>query len=154
MAETYIYIGYNNYSYFFIHFVKNKEFEKNRGISYNIFNHLIDDEFIIDYCEKAVIYEFDDNNDCSLIVIEHPKSPCNNFAFTHFLIENFYNLTNKIYTDNEIYYIKYYYQDKKYVSFDKYDEENNDFHYVERARHINNLNIKHIYDITVNNQLV
>ncbi len=113
-SEIYLFLGTRLSTHFFFHSIYNKNF--NDKISYQIYNTLINNEFITDPVENVIIYEFDlDKNICYVICIYHFSNPkLKEFSKTS--LEDLFQtliLTER----EELYIIKYNYYDECYFTY-------------------------------------
>jgi len=114
-CEMYIYLGFSNNTYFFKHYIYNKN-KFNNEISRQIYNILIKDKFIQDHNENVIIYEFD-NETCNIISIQH-RNKKNISRYDNNNLELYFRrLENINRKDNDIYAIKYDYEKKIYLSY-------------------------------------
>jgi hypothetical protein len=74
MIENYTFLGTQNSTHFFFHSSNNMNY--NVMISSQIYNVLINDEFISNAMENVVIYSF--NNKHEIIIIQHVDNMKNN----------------------------------------------------------------------------
>ena len=109
--ENYIFLGTQNSTHFFFHMTNNINY--NVEISSQIYNVLINDEFISDASENVVIYSF--NNKREIIIIQHFNNQKNNI-FNKENLESFFNvLINAV--RNDSYIIQYDYDMKYYKTY-------------------------------------
>jgi len=111
MIENYTFLGTQNSTHFFFHSSNNMNY--NVMISSQIYNVLINDEFISNAMENVVIYSF--NNKHEIIIIQHVDNMKNNI-FNKENLESFFNvLVNAV--RNDSYIIQYDYDMKCYKSY-------------------------------------
>ena len=111
MIENYTFLGTQNSTHFFFHSSNNMNY--NVMISSQIYNVLINDEYISNAMENVVIYSF--NNKHEIIIIQHVDNMKNNI-FNKENLESFFNvLVNAV--RNDSYIIQYDYDMKCYKSY-------------------------------------
>lgn len=114
-SEIYIFLGLQQSTYFFSHFIANDNFKNE--ISSQIYNVLINDNQIISPDENVIIYDFNPkNNTCDIVCLTHMLNSNPNVKFYKDNLEDFYsNLISAQRTD--LYVVEYDYEKKAYLNY-------------------------------------
>lgn len=113
MSEEYIFLDFDNETYFFFHTLSNNNFIKT--ISHEIYNILVKDKLLEDFDKNVIIYEINpETDDFNIISIQHinKKNTISKY-YTLNLSENFIKLIKNL-TNKKMYVVKYNYEDKSY----------------------------------------
>jgi hypothetical protein len=114
--EVYLFLGSLDNVHFFFHMIFSNNFESN--ISHQIYNILIDNQFIDNNNEIVIIYEFNiSKKEVNVISIQH----INNEKYLEFDKNNLENIYPKLidhdsHKNKKSFVIKYYYNNKSYSS--------------------------------------
>lgn len=113
-SEIYIYLGFQDNTYFFVHFIYNNNFTNE--ISYQIYNVMFNSKIFENksITDNVIIYEFNDEK-CNIISIHHINN-VHKMEYEKDNLEDFFD-TIKNNEKNELYIIKYDYSLDSYFTY-------------------------------------